>query len=181
LFGRPRGLVKRVEMWEMIEACLKLLDLGYYELKIAFEGLADEHVWRRPAPGLLSIGELAGHHAFWEAMRLAGEGTDPEQCRVKSPLIDARFRYYPVTLENPPSEQHLAMTAGDVCRELVRVHEEAVAHFRALNPDPTARIPGCPTGFTYGEFLEYAVFHVAYHTGQIYTARHLLGEETPDN
>ena len=51
----------------MVEACLKLLDLGYYELKIAFEGLADENVWKRPTPGLLSVGELAGHIAFWEA------------------------------------------------------------------------------------------------------------------
>ena len=59
----------------MVEACLKLLELGYFEVKCAFEGLADENVWKRPAPGLLSVGELAGHHAFWEAVRLAGDGT----------------------------------------------------------------------------------------------------------
>ena len=82
-------------------------------------------------------------------------------------MIDARFRYYPVTLATPPSERHLAMSADQVWGDLLRVHEEAVAHFRALNPDPATRIPGCPTGFTYGEFLEYAVFHIAYHTGQI--------------
>jgi hypothetical protein len=155
--------------------------LGYYELKIAFEGLADENVWKRPAPGLLSVGELAGHIAFWEAVRLAGEGPDPAQCRVSSLLIDGRFRYYPETIATPPSEQHRAMTAEQVCRELLRVHEEAVAHFKALSPDPKTRIPGCPTGFTYAEYLEYAVFHIAYHTGQMYSARHLLGEETTDN
>ena len=27
------------------------------------------------------------------------------------------------------------MTAEQVCGELLRVHEEAVAHFKALNPD----------------------------------------------
>jgi hypothetical protein len=165
----------------MVEACLKLLELGYYEMKFAFEGLADENVWKRPAPGLLSVGELAGHHAFWEAVRLAGDGPDPAQCRVRSPLIDRRFRYYPATIATPPSEQHLAMTAEQVLRELLRVHEEAVAQFKALNPDPDTRIPGCPTGFTYGEYLQYAVFHISYHTGQMYSARHLLGEETPDN
>jgi uncharacterized damage-inducible protein DinB len=69
------------------------------------------------------------------------------------------------------------MTAEQVCNELVRVHEEAVAHFKALNPDLDTRIPQCPTGFTYGEYLQYAVFHVAYHTGQMYSVRHLLGEE----
>ena len=165
----------------MSEACLKLLDLGYYELKIAFEGLADAHVWQRPAPALLSIGELAGHLAFWEAVRLAGDGPDPAQCRITSPLVHAHFRYYPATLAGQPSEQHRAMTADQVLQELVRVHEESLACFKALNPDPATRIPGCPTGFTYGAYLEYAVFHTAYHTGQIYSARHLLGDQTPDN
>src|SRR5436190_4213918 len=156
----------------MVEAYLSVLELGHYELKIAFEGLADENVWKRPAAGLLSVGELAGHIAFWEAVRLAGEGPDPAQCRVSSPLIDQRFRYYPATIATPPSEQHLAMTAEQVCRELRRVHEEAVAHFKVLNPGPDTR---------YGEYLEYAVFHISYHTGQMYSARHLLGEQTPDN
>jgi DinB superfamily len=165
----------------MVEACLKLLELGYFEVKCAFEGLADENVWKRPAPGLLSVGELAGHIAFWEAVRLAGEGPDPAKCGVRSPLIDARFRYYPATIATPPSEEHRAMTAEQVCREVLRVHAEALAQFKALNPDANARIPGCPTGFTYGEYLQYAVFHLAYHTGQMYSARHLLGEEPPDN
>jgi hypothetical protein len=44
-----------------------------------------------------------------------------------------------------------------------------------------AKIPGDPSGFTYGSYLEYAVFHTAYHVGQMYSVRHLLGEQTPDN
>src|SRR2546427_8655843 len=123
----------------MIEAYLGVLELSYDEIKVAFEGLADEHVWKRPTEGLLSVGELAGHVAYWEAVKLAGEGGEPEpdlaKCRVSSPLIDRRFHYYPTTIAIPPSEQQLAMTAEQVCRELLRVHEEAVAYFRALNPD----------------------------------------------
>src|SRR5205823_597485 len=117
----------------MVEACLKVLEQGYYEAKFAFEGLADENVWKRPAEGLLSVGELAGHIAYWEAIRLAGEGGEPEpdlaQCRVSSLLIDPRFGYHPTTLATPPSEQHLAMTAEQVCSELLRVHNESVAYF----------------------------------------------------
>ena len=174
----------------MVEAYLSVLELGHYELKIAFEGLADENVWKRPAEGLLSVGELAGHIAYWEAVRLAGEGgwqplidhaADLAKCRVSSPLIDHRFAYYPATIANPPSEQHRAMTAAQVCRELVRVHEEAVAHFKARNPDLESIPAGWPPSHTYGEFLKYAVFHVGYHTGQIYSVRHLLGEKPPDN
>src|SRR5437667_7825256 len=162
----------------MLDTYLKLLEQDYFELGEAFKGLADENVWKRPAEGLLSVGELAGHIAYWEAVRLAGEGEDPEKCRVSSPLVDDRFRYHPATIATPPSEKHLAMSAEQVCSELLRVHEESVAHFKALSPDLKTRIPGCPTGFTYDEYLKYAALHIAYHTGQMYAARHLLGEET---
>lgn len=165
----------------MLETYLTLLEQGYYEVKFALEGLADENVWKRPAEGLLSVGELAGHMAYWEAVRLAGEGEDLEKCRVSSPLIDARFRYHPTTLAVLPGESHPSLTAEQVYTELLRVHEESIAHFKALNPDPDTPIPGDPTGFTYGQYLAYAVFHTAYHTGQMYSVRHLLGEETPDN
>lgn len=171
----------------MQEAYFTMLDMCYYELKFAFDGLADEHVWARPAEGLLSVGELAGHVALWEAVKFAGEGKggkmepDMEKCRVRSPLVDPRFRYYTEILATKPSEEQLAMTAEQVLGDLLRVHEEAMAHFRASNVAEDTPAAGWPAWFTYGEFLKYAVFHVAYHTGQIYTARHLLGEHTPDN
>ncbi len=165
----------------MIAACLEMLELTYFEVGEAFKGLADENVWKRPADGLLSVGELAGHIAYGEVIRLAGEGSDLTKCLVSSPLIDVRFRYLPYTLATPPSEIHLAMTAEQVYRELMQVHKESVAYFNTLNPAPDTSIPGCPSGFTYGAFLKYAVFHVSYHTGQMYLVRHLLGEETPDN
>ena len=165
----------------MLEVYLNLLEQDIFEVGEAFKGLADENVWKRPAPGLLSVGELAGHVAYWEAVRLAGEGEDLAKCKVSSPLIDARFRYYPTTIPTTPSDQHLAMTAEQVHSELVRVHEESLAQFKALNPDLASAAPALPGNFTYGAQLEYLVFHIAYHTGQMYSARHLLGEETPDN
>jgi hypothetical protein len=169
----------------MVEAYLSVLDLAYFEVEVAFEGLADEHVWKRPAAGLLSVGELAGHIAYWEAVRLAGQGEEQPQpdrgpCRVNGPLIDRRFRYYDATITHPPSEQHRAMTAAQVCGELLRVHREAVAQFKALNPALESPVPG-PHSMTYDEYLKYASFHVSYHTGQMYSVRHLLGESTPDN
>ena len=178
----------------MAEIYWKLLEQGYFELKFAFEGLAQENVWKRPAEGLLSLGELAGHIAYWEAVRLAGEGGEPDpeangasvmpdlaKCRVRSLLIEDRFAYHPSTLETAPSEQHLAMTAEQVCQELLRVHEESVAYFKALDPDLESAAPGWPPHWTYRAFLEYLVFHIGYHTGQMYSVRHLLGEQPPDN
>ena len=170
----------------MVATYLEFLEMGYFEVKEAFQGLADEYVWRRPAEGLLSVGELAGHIAYWEAVRLASEGgeylkTDLSRCSVSSPLVDHRFAYYPTTIATPPSEEHLAMTAQQVLSELLRVHEEAGARFQVQKPDLESVAPGWPPNFTYGEYLRYAGFHIAYHTGQMYSVRHLLGEQTPDN
>lgn len=169
----------------MLETYLKALDVGYYEVTFALKDLADENVWKRPAEGLLSVGELAGHIAHWEAARLAGVGGEPwpdlSKCRVSSPLIDTRFAYYPLTLATPPSEQQLAMTAEQVCKELIRVHQEAVAHLKSVNPDLASRIPGWPEWLTYEEALKYLTFHVSYYVGQMYSVRHLLGDQTPDN
>jgi DinB superfamily len=169
----------------MLETYLEMLEEGYYEVKFAFEGLADENVWKRPAEGLLSIGEIAGHIAYWEATRLAGERDGEEhqmaKCYITSPLIDHRFAYYPDTMETTPSVEHLEMTSEQVCDELLRVHKEAVAYFKAQNPDLDARPPGVPENYTYRAFLSYLVFHIGYHTGQMFSVRHLLGDKTPDN
>ncbi|MBC8135940.1 MAG: DUF664 domain-containing protein [Fibrella sp.] len=180
----------------MLETYLDLLDMEYFEIGEAFKGLTDENVWKRPADSMLSVGEIAGHICYWEASRLAGGGgnldehvaTDTDACRVSSPLIDSRFAYYPKTLASSPSEEHLAMTANDVFRELMRVHTESVAIFRESNPDLdsdatgwSSGATGWPEGMTHKDILKYLVFHVAYHTGQIYSVRHLLGEKTVDN
>ena len=167
------------------EAYLGVLEEGYFEVTEAFGGLVDAHVWQRPAEGLLSVGELTGHIAYWEAIRLAGaSGENPPDlslCRVSSALIDARFAYYPTTLATPPSPEQQAMTAEQVCQELVRVHKASVADFTSRNPDLDSTPPGWPSNRTYRSFLTYLVIHIAYHTGQMYSARHLLGEQTPDN
>jgi hypothetical protein len=168
----------------MLETYLAILEEGYYEVKFAFEGLADGKVWKRPAEGLLSIGEIAGHIAYWEAVKFGGGGGEPADLTtwpVTSLLIDRRFSYYPRTLETPLSGEQLAMTSEQVYSELVRVHNEAMSKFKALNPNLASHPAGWPPNYTYRAFLSYATFHVAYHTGQMYSVRHLLGDETIDN
>ncbi len=170
----------------MRDAYLNVLELGYYEVGFAFEGLADENVWKRPATGLLSVGELAGHMAYGEAIHLAGECGDdgyPDltKCRVSSLLIDHRFAYLPRTLDALPSEEHRALSGAQVLAELLRVHAESVADFTARDLDLNLPVPGWSPEWTGKNVLQYMAFHVAYHTGQMFTARHLLGELTPDN
>ena len=170
----------------MLAHYLEMIELGYFEVQFAFEGLADENVWKRPAAGVASVGEMAAHVAYWEAVRFAGDGgngpePDLAKCAIKSPLLDHRFRYITNMIETPPSEQHRAMSAKQVYSELVRIHQETMAHLKEKNPDVEAPIPGYPPHNTYKEWLKYAAFHISYHTGEMFLVRHLLGETTPDN
>ena len=169
----------------MLATYLAMLDLCYFEVTEAFKGLSDGHVWKRPEGGLLSVGELAGHVAYWEAVRFAGgaeDGGSPRDlstCKVSSPLLDPRFGYYTTNLETLPSEVQLSLTGNQVLAELQRVHQESMEFLKALNPDLDASAPHWHSN--YRDYLKYAVFHIAYHTGQMYSVRHLLGDVTPDN
>lgn len=164
---------------------LDLLDFCYFEVTEAFGGLSDENVWVRPTPSLLSVGELAAHVAYWEAVRFAGEGEDGSalrdlsNCKIKSPLLDPRSGYYTSTLETRPSEAQQALSASQVLAELERIHHEAMGCLRERNPDLDDKAPHWHS--SYRELIKYVIFHVSYHTGQMYSVRHLLGDNTPDN
>ncbi len=171
----------------MLDTYLKLLDLCYFEVTEAFKGLADENVWKRPDGGLLSVGELAGHVAYWEAVRFAGNNpdgsssSDLSNCSISSPLLDERLSYYSKTVNAVPSKVQLSLTAVQVQDELLRIHQLAMECLKALNPDLGSTAPHWAAQSNYGELLRYIIFHIAYHTGQMYSVRHLLGEQTPDN
>lgn len=160
-------------LYTLIEAW----DEGHREFDIAFENLSDEDLWRRAHPRLLSVGELAGHVAYWQGVWVMGDGNDrPDlaQLPIESPLIDHRFRYYTSNVEAPAA---LGLGVAEVLAEVARVHEAAKQSLRGK--EITDPYPG--QWDTYGKLVSYQVFHVAYHTGQIYSVRHLLGHATEDN
>jgi hypothetical protein len=152
-------------------------DEGHREFAIALAGLPDADLWTRPHPRLLSVGELAGHIAFWEAIRAVGGSNQPdvEALSIRSPLVNAGFRYYTTNVGQPFKVE---LGTSDVLKEVARVHEEtkaALAEIGKADPYPGFK------GATWEDVIQYQVFHVAYHTGQAYSARHLLGHETEDN
>jgi len=98
---------------------------------------------------------------------------------LSSPLLDARFGYYTSNIETSPTDEQRAMSAEQVFSELTRIHREATEFLKLRVTDLEAKAPYW--GSTYEELLKYMPFHAAYHTGQIYSVRHLLGETTPDN
>ncbi len=150
---------------------------AHREFDIVLGGIPDADLWRRPAPNLLSIGEIAGHVAYWQAVWTLGGGNDrPDlaQFPIASPLIDHRFRYYTTQRDEQVA---LELTTEQVATEVRRIHEVAKSVVEGKAGDDP--FPG--QWGTWGYFVQYQVFHVAYHAGQVYSARHTFGHETQDN
>lgn len=150
---------------------------AHREFAIAFEGLPAEDLWKRAHPRLLSVGELAGHVAYWQAVWTLGGGSDRPDLSLfplQSPLLDHGFRYYTSQVEAP---FQVALDPAQVFAEVTRIHEAAAA--QAQGRELESPFPG--QWRTWGNFVQYQAFHVAYHTGQAYSVRHLLGHETENN
>lgn len=154
-----------------MDLLVKALDTAIWEMGEAFKGLSDDDVWRRPHPRLLSVGELAAHVAYGEARWILGEGV------VESPLAVPAASYYTSHADAPFA---LPMGAGAVYQEVKRIHALCKAAFEADPHDSEEPTPH-REGATWGWTLEYQGFHVAYHTGQMYSVRHLMGHHTEDN
>ncbi|MCB8932361.1 MAG: DinB family protein [Fimbriimonadaceae bacterium] len=154
-----------------LDPLLKALDSAHWEMSEAFKGLPDTDVWRRPDPRLLSVGELAAHVAFGEAQTFLGD------TEVESPLLVPDAAYYTANVGQPFT---VPLGADALYQEVQRIHERCKAAF-ADHPHDSEE--PCPNreGWTWGYAVEYQAFHVAYHVGQMFSVRHLLGHETPDN
>jgi uncharacterized damage-inducible protein DinB len=151
------------------EEAIKPLDSAIWEMGEVFDGLKDEDVWVRPHPRLLSLGELAAHIAYGEAQSFFKD--------FASPLVTENIRYYPVTVDQPLS---VGMGAQELYAEVKRVHEACKEKFLTEKPDLDSKSP-YREEWTWSYVLEYMAFHIAYHTGQMYSVRHLMGHETNNN
>lgn len=151
------------------EEALEPIDSAIWEMSEAFQGLQDADLWVRPHPRLLSVGELAAHVAYGEIRWMHPD--------FKSPFNHEDVRYYFYSVEKP---LNLPMSAEEVYAEVKRVHEACKQHMLETRPDLTAKLPQ-REDWTWGDTLQYMAFHVAYHTGQMYSVRHLMGHETADN
>ena len=154
---------------ESLTYLVKALDAAYWEFNESVRGLSDD-VWKRADPNLLSVGELITHIFYWEAKSFLGDDLE------SAFAVDAS-RYYDVTRD----EQFVLDTDADsLIAEAKRIHEmclEAIRSSSLQYDDPNSY----REGWTWGYTLIYQAFHLSYHTGQIYSVRHLLGHETFDN
>lgn len=113
---------------------------------------------------------MASHVAYWEALSFFEGGID-------SPLTEKYARYYTTSVSEPFV---LALGADAVFGEVRRIHEACKAALLESSPLLESDNP-FREGWKWGYTLEYQAFHIAYHTGQMYSVRHLLGHETADN
>ena len=151
-----------------IEALIQAWDEGAWEFTLVFEGLSDDDLWRRAHPNLLSVGELAGHVAYWDAVLVPGG--------IESPLNDKAFGYFS---DQVAHEVKKDLNVAQVLEELKRIHDAAKAEVMKVK-DFDEKVPW-RDDWTWGGCLRYRVFHIAYHCGQAYSARHLMGHKTTDN
>lgn len=150
-------------------------DSAHWEFSLVFEDLKDEDLWRRPDPKLLSVGELVCHMAY--AQTSFATKLDPA-CGIESPLAIDDARYYLYSVDSPLV---LEMSVEEVAKEFDRVQKAAKAVFLRSGVDRETPLTFEGPGRTFGEFADYMIFHVAYHTGQAFSVRHLMGHRTNDN
>lgn len=150
-------------------------DSAHWEFSLVFEDLKDEDLWRRPDPKLLSVGELVCHMAY--AQTSFATKLDPA-CGIESPLAIDDARYYLYSVDSPLV---LDMSVEEVAKEFDRVQKAAKAVFLRSDADRETPLTFEGPGRTFGEFADYMIFHVAYHTGQAFSVRHLMGHRTNDN
>lgn len=153
-----------------MELLYKALDMAIWELGEAFTNMPDADLWKRAAPELLSVGELGAHIAYGETEWLGKE-------LIESPLFVESTRYYFYNVKEPFTVE---MTAAEMYEEIKRVHQAAMDILQGRNLDSEDPCE-TRTEFTWSQAMMYQIFHVGYHTGQIYSVRHLLGHETVDN
>lgn len=155
---------------EAVRLLLKAYDSAFWELGESLTGMPDEDVWKRADPALLSVGELAAHIAYWEAQSCFGDA-------MESALFAGHKRYYPDSVQQSVDSQLGAQAMVD---ELGRVHTACRGIYASLGPDLGTPNPH-REGWSWEYTLIYVAFHLAYHAGQIYSVRHLLGHQTVDN
>jgi hypothetical protein len=150
-------------------------DSAFWEFSLVFEDLNDADLWVRPHANLLSVGEITCHIVYYLTMYANKLAADP---LLTSPLAIQDASYY---LKNVGATIQLSLDVADVAAEVDRIQKAAKSVFLAASSERDEPLAFDGPGRTFGEFADYMVFHIAYHTGQAFSVRHLMGHKTNDN
>ncbi len=155
----------------------------YFETDLVLQGVSAENLHRRPGPGLLAISEHLAHVARSEGSiirrYLLGEADSAWQSSILTREI---FGWPPTMLERPVEPDLARMSLSDLAEEYLGLHERCYEAAQELRlPADHQFTDNWDRVVTVRDRLRIAAYHVSYHCGQIYSVRHMLGEETPDN
>lgn len=155
----------------------------YFETDLVLGGIEERHLHLRPAPNLLAVSEHLAHVARSEASiicrYLAGQDDAEWQTSI---LTRDLFGWPPTMLESPIDPDLARMELPELKKEYLELHERCyrLALSLPLSADHSFE-DGWDRVKTVRDRLRIAAYHVAYHAGQIYSVRHMFGEETPEN
>lgn len=159
------------------------LEFNYLDADRALDGVEPSHLHVRINPQTLSISEQVAHIAYCEALGVFGflDERSQDEWPVESRLLQPTFWYPPEMLNSPIHNDLVTMDLSAIKSEWQNVHRSVVARLRELEQTVDAPMPKAwAPDKTVGGHLRYLSYHVAYHVGQIYLMRHLLGETTPE-
>ncbi len=155
----------------------------YFETDLVLGGIAEEHLHQRPGPNLLAISEHLAHVARSEGSIICRFllGQPPEAWQT-SVLTRDVFGWPPTMLERPVDPDLASLPLAELTAEYLNLHERCYRAALALElPGDHAFDDAWDRVITVRDRLRIAAYHVAYHCGQIYSVRHMLGEDTPEN
>ncbi len=155
----------------------------YFEADLLFEGLSESHLHQRPAGNLLAISEHVAHVVRSEASiverYLLGH---PEEDWANSLMRQKPFGWPPTLIESPVHPDLAQLSIQDVYESFLSEHRRCLESALKLNRPASYEFDDdWQRCVTVRDRLRIAAYHVGYHAGQIYTVRHLFGEETPEN
>ncbi len=171
-------------MHPTVATLIRAWDWSFVDLDMAFEGLSLDTLHHRPNQNTISIAEIAAHTVYSEASIILRYllGVPKEDWGDHLMLRDP-YGWPPTILEHPPKPELLAMNPQEVKQSWRDQHQRILTALDGYDKGPDHRFQdewseAAPDVETR---LRFAAYHVAYHIGQIYTIRHILGEDTPDN
>lgn len=155
----------------------------YFETDLVLGGILPENLHRRPSANLLSISEHLAHVARSEGSIFCRYLLGQSDAQWQTSLLTKDvFGWPPTMLESPADEDLARLSLEELKAEYLHLHERCYESAKEMKlaanhqfHDEWDRIT------TVRDRLRIAAYHVAYHCGQIYSTRHLLGEETPEN
>lgn len=171
-------------MHPTVQTLIDAWNWSYIDMADALDEIAPEHLHLRPSPDLICISEQIAHLMRSESSIIGRYiFNEPESVWAANFLTQPPYGWPPDILLAPVDPRLKSLSQADLKQHLDANHQRLLEKAQTLDLPPGHPFQDDWSGPapTLEVRLRFAAYHVAYHVGQIYQTRHLLGEITPDN